>query len=232
MGECIDACINAGLEMLKVNYKVVPIEQEKFGVFRIQAMDYRVSQYEVKEVGNLLVMSSKNSETMQMMSFVLTPYFKNLPLFSTDYMCMKENGCFINEIYRLVSKEDECYKRYIEKFTENIEKHNQLSDMPVKPSWYDSLRSVSMAKATTPANEQEILEVFTENLSTFIAMEKEMPILTEEEYQIKWQKTQKYVEELVANGGVSTDVFKAILGPEKTKEFFETVFFASSRYKK
>ena len=49
---------------------------------------------------------------------------------------------------------------------------------------------------------------------------------------VKWQKTQDYTNNLVDSGGVSTDVFKAVLGADKTKEFFNCIFFAPALYKK
>lgn len=108
--------------------------------------------------------------------------------------------------------------------------HDSLPDMPVKECWYDDIRPVCTAKVTTPNQDEEILSIFTDNLKTFIEMEKSSPLLTASEYQAKWRKTQAYTDGLVDNGGVSTDVFKAVMGPEKTKEFFNTVFFAPALY--
>ena len=104
--------------------------------------------------------------------------------------------------------------------------------MPMKSCWYDELRPVCTAKTVAPENDEDILELFRENLRTYIEMEKALPSLTDEEYQEKWQKTQDYTDGLVDRGGVSTDVFKQTLGEDKTKEFFNEVFFAPSRYQR
>lgn len=228
---CINNCINASFELMRSNYEVTPMVSGEFGKIHIKQMDFVVSQYKVKGVGNLLILSSRDSSEMQMESFVITPYFKNLPIFSTDYIFIKERRCILNELYSVVSKKDALYEKYMEEFTENKKKHEALMDMPEKPCWYDEIRSVHIAKVTAPENDKEIQEIFEENLETFLSMEKESPLLSKEEYQDKWQKTQDYIDGLIANGGASTDLFKSALGPDKTKKFFDTVFFASSSYK-
>ncbi|WP_253287377.1 hypothetical protein [Clostridium bornimense] len=45
---------------------------------------------------------------------------------------------------------------------------------------------------------------------------------------MKWEITKKYTDGLVDKGGVSTNVFKAIMGSDVTKEFFNKVFFGTS----
>lgn len=218
---------------MKEHYELKEIEvEELFKHLHIQSMDYEVRQFEVVGVGNLLIMECLDSEALQMDSFVLTPYFKRLPLYSTDYMYIKERRSFLNEIYNLVDKSDEVYEKYIDKFREHDKKYEALPNMKVKECWYDDIRPVCIAKDTKPENDDEILEIFFGMLRTFIEMEKESAVLSEEEYGKKWEAVQNYTDGLVDNGGVSTDLFKAVIGPEKTKEFFNSVFFGPSLYKK
>ena len=215
-----------------LNYECVPIDANEFSNIHIQSMDYIISQYEVKGVGNLLIMTCPISETLQMDSFVITPYYKNLPLFSTDYMYMKERRAILNEFYDLSQKEDTLFQSYIDKFAAIRDKYAGLPDMPMKTCWYDDLRPVCTAKTVTPENDEDILELFRQNLKTYVEMEKALPLLTEEEYREKWMKTKDYTDGLVDRGGVSTDVFKQTMGEDKTKEFFNEVFFAPFRYRK
>lgn len=227
----IEKRIALGLDLMKQNYELKEIDTKDFRHLNIQSMSYTVSQYEVVGVGNLLVMDCRDSLALQMDSFVLTPYFKNLPLFSTDYMYIKEKRSFLNEIYSLVDKQDDLYLKYIDEFAKNKSAYDYLPDMAVKECWYDNIRPVCAAKNTTPKNDEEIIALFKRNLEIFIEMEKATPLLSTDEYKVKWQKTQDYTDALVDSGGVSTDVFKAVLGPDKTKEFFNSVFFAPALYK-
>lgn len=228
----IDNRISRGLDLIRENYEVKELETDGFDNITVQNMNYSAKQYEVKGVGNLFIMVCKESEMIQMDSFVITPYYKNLPLFSTDYMYMKERRTFLNEIYNLGVNEDDLYNKYIEKFSKTRDKYNNLIDMPTKKCWYDEIRPVYIAKNTESDKDDEIIEIFIENLKTYIDMEKETLLLSEEEYKNKWIKTDEYVNGLIDNGGVSTDVFKAALGAEKTREFFNRVFFATELYKK
>ena len=43
----------------------------------------------------------------------------------------------------------------------------------------------------------------------------------------KLEITVAYTDGLIANGGISTDVFKKELGPEETKYFFDNIFFGT-----
>ena len=104
--------------------------------------------------------------------------------------------------------------------------------MPVKPAWYDEIRPTYAAKMTGSDADEENLQIFLDNLHIFIEMEQNTPVLADDAYQKKWKLNQKYADRLVSEGGVSTDMFKAVLGAEKKKEFFNKVFFAPDLYKK
>ena len=56
-------------------------------------------------------------------------------------------------------------------------------------------------------------------------------VLTPEEQAAKLALTQEYSDNLISKGGVSTDVFKKQLGEEKTRDFFDKVFFGTERHK-
>ena len=232
--ERIDNRIAKGLEVLKQHYtlkeRTVP---EEFRTLKIQNMTFEIQQFEIETVGNLLIMKCKDSPQMQMDTFTLMPYFKNLPLFTTDYMYNGERRSYLNEIYSLVEYQDELYLSYIEKFRQNKAKHDALPDMPVKSCWYDDIRPTYTAKVTAPDADEENLQIFLDNLHTFIEMEQNTPVFADEEaYQKKWKQNKAYSDRLVDEGGISTDVFKSVLGAEKTKKFFSEVFFAPDLYKK
>ena len=228
----IDRRISLGVDLLKKNYELNEIELREFKNIHIQNMDYTITQYEIKGVGNLLIMACRDCETLQMDSFVITPYYKNLPLFSTDYIYTGEKRSFLNEIYNLVDKKDELYNTYINEFSKVKSKYDYFKDMTTKSAWYDNIRPVCIAKNTGVEDDEEIINIFINNLKIFIQMEKETPMLNEEEYKIKWKKTQDYANRLVDDGGAATNLFKAVLGADKTKEFFNSVFFAPSIYSK
>ncbi len=228
----IERRLNAGLERLRRDYEVRELDVGDLRRFTVADRVHVVTQYEVVGVGNLLVMTNPEKGAMQMDTFTFTPYYKNLPLFTSDYMYFEDKRMFLNEIYNLVDYQDELYLSYIEKFAENCKKYEHLPAMPLKSCWYDDIRPVVIAKTTAPENDDEIFELFMANLETFIEMEKASPLLDETRYNAKWAKNYEYARALVEDGGVSTDLFVKSLGADKTKEFFYSIFFAPDKYKK
>lgn len=227
--EIIKQHITRGMDLVTSKYDLKEVETGKFANIQIQDIDFNIKQYEINGVGNLLVMDSKDSIKLQMASFVITPYYKSLPLFSTDYMYIQEKREFLIEYYDLVPKKDKFYLNYMNRFASLKAEHNQLEDMILKECWYDSLKPVCTAKNTDRTKDSEISSMFVDNLKLFIEMEKDSKLLSTEERKLKWIITQDYTDGLVDNGGVSTNVFKAIMGSDLTKEFFNKVFFGTYR---
>ncbi len=226
----IEKEIKDGLDILNTTYKLNEINCGQFSNLQIQNIAYNIKQYEIASVGNLLMMESKDSTELQMLSFVITPYYKNLPLFSSDYLFIGEKRNFLVEYYDLVSEKDSLYNTYLNKLQAIKEKYEDLPDMKLKECWYDSLKTVCIAKKTSIAEDDIMLSIFNENLHTFIETEQKTDILSESEKRLKLQITRDYVNNLVDSGGVSTNVFKNSMGAESTKKFFNEVFFGTEKF--
>ncbi|MBQ0037279.1 MAG: hypothetical protein KBS74_01255 [Clostridiales bacterium] len=223
--------IDAGLAMLREAYRVTEIDTGSLENFVVAGRYHAVKQYEIEGVGNLLVMTNPREGAMQMDTFTITPYYKNLPLFTTDYMYFEDKRMFLNEIYDLVEEQDALYREYIAKFAENCAAVADLENMPMKPCWYDDIRPVFAGKTAAPEEDDRICELFLKNLATFIEMEQNTPLLPPEKRQGKWLQNFNYARALVEDGGVSTDLFVQSLGADETKRFFYSVFFAPYRYR-
>ncbi len=226
----IEKEIKDGLDILNTTYKLNEINCGQFSNLQIQNIAYNIKQYEITSVGNLLLMESKDSTELQMLSFVITPYYKNLPLFSSDYLFIGEKRNFLVEYYDLVSEKDSLYNAYLNKLQAIKEKYEDLPDMKLKECWYDSLKTICIAKKTSIAEDDIMLSIFNENLHTFIETEQQTDILSESEKELKLQITRDYVNNLVDSGGVSTNVFKNSMGAESTKKFFNEVFFGTEKF--
>lgn len=97
----IDRRTNAGIERLKEDYELKELDVGDLEEIPVHGDIYKVKQYEIVGVGNLLVMKSSMPGEMQMDTFTLTPYFKNLPLFTTDYMYIGEKRMFLYKTFDL-----------------------------------------------------------------------------------------------------------------------------------
>lgn len=221
----------AGLDMLRENYRVNEIDTGSLQRFKVDGRVHAVKQYDIEGVGNLVIMTNPEPGRMQMDTFMITPYYKNLPLFTTDYMYFEDSIMMLNEIYDLVEEKDDLYNSYIERFRENCSMVSYMKDMPMRECWYDSIRPVFAGKITGPDQFDTLFELFIKNLDTFIEMEKSLPLLPDEKRQGKWSANFEYARALVEDGGVSTDLFVRSLGEDETKRFFYSVFFAPYRYR-
>ncbi len=221
--------IQAVLEELEKTHTVTQIspgEYEEMKMYGI--MKFKVEQYDVEGLGNLSVMRV-NVGVMQMATIVITPKDKNVPLLSADYMYILSNRKSYLEFYDVVQEKDETYMQLIDKLSGVIERYSHLEDFEASEAWYEHLLSVDAYKAGTPKQDIEVEQMLRESVRVYLEHAKALPELDEEQKTEKRNITLAYTDGLIEKGGISTDVFKAELGPEITKDFFDQVFFGTLR---
>ena len=228
----IDERLEAGLTLLRRYYRVeaCPVDPALSDPV-IGGRPHHAQRYDIEGVGNLLVMTVKEAEENQLSSFVLMPYAKNLPLFSTDYVYAGQRRFFLMEIYDLSVRHDAAFDAGIEAFRSFGETLSDLQDFSTRPAWYDDIRPVCHAKAYGPAQDELAIRRFLEFLELFVAMEKSTQPLAGDDLAEKWRKNKAYADRLIDAGGVSTDLFTAALGADNTRRFFHEVFFGAAWYK-
>ena len=231
--QLIDRRLEEGLALLRRHYTVTKRNiAPELAAFNIGDRPYESACYTIEGLGNLLVMLCKDVEQAQLSTFVVTPYAKNLPLFSTDFVYTGDQRYFLIELYDLVACKDDLYNGYIEKFAQMAEGFSDMADMPVQKCWYDGIRPVCVGKAPRKDQDELALARFLEALELLVEMEKATPAFTDaDELRAKWQKCKDYSDGLVNDGGVSTDMFLQAIGPENTRRFFDEVFFAPAAFR-
>jgi len=230
--ELINKIRELGLSKLKEKYVVLerPIQQ-KFKELKVNGIGFNITQYEIVGVGNLSLMDC-STPFFQMMTFIIDPFYKNIPLFSNDFILKGEKHDVINEIYSTVTnKNDALYKEYIEKFKQNMASC-KLTDNETKPEWYDDWRPTFINKTGTEADDEAILKVFEKNIDTLIEFEQKSKYIEDVNERVtKYDVTTEYVNSLVDKGGISTNMFKAALGVEETRKFFHSILFGNECFK-
>jgi hypothetical protein len=224
--------IDSGMSTLREYAEVTPVDAGEFSQIRMYGlMKFNVSQYDVNGVGNLSVMTV-NMGFMQMVSYVITPYEKNMPLLSMDFMYIMGKRKAYVEFYDLVpDKSTAEYSEVLDSLKEFENKYSSFEDITTDPAWYDDLMTVALHKAGKRADDEKIEEMFCDAISCYMEKANELNELSDEEKAVKLEITQKYSDDLVEKGGVSTNVFKKQLGEEKTKEFFDKVFFGTEKHR-
>lgn len=222
--------IDEGMKILSEHTEVTPVDPGEYSEIKLYGlMKFDVSQYDVKELGNLSVMKV-NMGFMQMASFIITPYEKNMPMLSMDFMYIGSNRKAYVEFYDLVKDtSDSDYTEVLDSLKALQNSYSDLEELAVDPAWYDDLLTVVMHKVSK--DDKRVKELFAASVSTYMQAADGLEPLSEEAGAGKLEITQKYCNDLVSNGGVSTDVFKKELGEETTKHFFDKVLFGSARYR-
>ena len=227
----IDRRLKDGLALLREYYMVQErIIDPAFAKPVVAGRPYKVRCFDVWDVGNLLLMSASDVDEAQLSSFVIMPYYKNLPLFSSDYVYTGEQRIMLIEAYDLAVSHDELYDRGIASLAALDEEWDDMPAFAVKPCWYDEIRPVCIAKA--PSHEQDELALwrFRDALDLFIKMERFAAPLDDAGRARKWELNKGYSDRLIDEGGVATDRWTAALGADNVRRFFDEVFFGAAHY--
>ena len=227
--KAMDAAVETALSILKENYKLTPVDPGRFGTIKVYGMmKFLVEQYTMEGIGNLSVMRMKMGlPLMTMATVVVTPFEKNLPLMSVDFIYMMGNRKAYIEFYDLVAKKDEGYLQHISRLAAISQQYAALPPCPPAPAWYDHLLTATAYRAGKAADDRQLIALLGECVRGFAEMCVEAPGLNEAEQAEKRRITAEYVDSLVQRGGTSTNVFKKALGEETTRAFFGKVFFGT-----
>lgn len=222
--------IDDSLKFLSERFHVDKKDAGAYAQIRIYgAMKFNTAQYAVSGIGNLSVMTT-NMGFMQMVSFIITPFEKDMPLLSMDYMYMPNKRKTYTELYDLTpDKQTPEYQHILEIMNGLYETGKALADMPrSKAAWYDDLLTVQLYKSCSADQEQRVHDLFCDAVRRYADAADTLAPIADDEKAVKHKLIQEYSDNLIEKGGISTDVFKKALGAETTKDFFDKVFFGNS----
>ncbi len=227
--KAMNRTIDAVLEELNKSYTVTEVDPGKYKEMKMYGiMKFKVEQYKIEGLGNLSLMRV-NAGVMQMATIVITPKDKNLPLMSADYMYILGNRKSYLEFYDVVKEKDATYNQLMAALSEVVGNYTHLEDFEASEAWYEHLLTVDAYKAGKPKNDKDVEQMLRDSVKVYLEHGKGLPELSEEDKTEKRNITLAYTDGLIEKGGISTDVFKAQLGPEETKNFFDQVFFGTLR---
>ena len=222
----VQTVLERGVGVLAQNYPVRKLDAGEFAGPVTAGIQFRIAHYEIGNVGHLMTMYTENNPLMQMATYTLTPYYKKLPLISSDYIYNGDGGMFLIEIYELVKNRDDVrFQEWIRKYSERFRDLSDIEDIPTAPAFYDSIRPVFVNKKRTSDRDQDCIQNLIDILKTFIEQEKTQERLDKEDAAEQRAIQRQYVDDLIDQNGVSTKVWVKDHGEAYVRRFFHEVFF-------
>lgn len=215
-----------GIGILAKDYVVKKLDAGEFGSVVTVGTQFNIAHYEIEGVGHLMTMFTEGNPHMVMATYTLTPYFKKLPLISSDFIYDDEGGMFLIEIYELVkNREDEKFQEWVKKYAERFKDIADVEDVPTEPCFYDPIRPVFASKKRALSRDQDCIQNLIDTMKIFIEQEHASELLDKEEAAEQKAIQRQYVDDLIDQNGVSTRVFVKDHGVEFVRKFFHGVFF-------
>lgn len=226
----MNGLVENGLHAVQSRYNVEQLDAGEYTDMTLNGfMKFHVDQYKVEDLGNLSVMTA-DMGFMQMLSFMITPVERNVPLCALDFMYIAGNRKSYVEFYDVVENpQNEQYVAVLDSLREMTARYNDVEDVQASENWYDYLLNVVMLKQLK--DDDRNAKMFNDSLETYLDAAKNAEVCTPEGMQKHLDVTQEYSDGLIDKGGVSTDVFKKELGEAKTRDFFNKVFFGTELYR-
>ena len=221
--------IRYGLSLIKRKFKLTKLCAGKYtDMTMYRLFKFHVERYRIEGIGNLSVMSSKMT-TMQMSTFVITPFESNLPLASFDLMYTLGKRKFIIEFYDVADNRDsEEYQKIIAELKATGDGFSDLEDIPPRkddPEWLDKCRSVKIHKQIDIKDDARAILLFTRTLNAYLEAAKHTGALSPADRETQLVCVREYVDNMLEESGVSTAMFKKAYAPDITRDFFGKVFF-------
>ena len=153
---------------------------------------------------------------MQMETLICTPYAKDMPLFSYDFITALWRRTVMVEAYdTLVEPVDLSLMQAVK------DAHNHLKDKATKPAWYDALKlSPTLCKVGPAARLSALATEMTTAYLDIFASARDVDRAT------KTARNEAYVEGLI-NDGPTFRVVSKMLGPDNARILFRRFLFGT-----
>jgi hypothetical protein len=212
--------------ILAQNYTVIPLDAGEFGSMITLGTQFNTAHYEIEGVGHLMTMYTEGNPHMLMATYTLTPYYKKLPMISSDFIFNEDQGMFLIELYELVKdREDARYQEWIQRYADRFKDIDDVEDIPTEPCFYDPIRPVYVSKKRSLSRDYDCIQNLVDTVKIFVEQEHASYLMGEEEAAEQKAIQHKYVDDLIDQNGVSTRVFVKEHGVDFVRRFFHEMFF-------
>ena len=153
---------------------------------------------------------------MKMDTLICTPYAKDMPILSYDYICALGRRTLLFEVY-----DTQVQTVDLSAMTAVKERYQDLKDKATKPAWYDALKLPPTLSKT--GNSERLENLTTEMINTYIDLFATAPKVNR---VAKNERNSAFAEGLIKDGPAFRAVSKMI-GVESAKTLFRRFLFGT-----
>lgn len=206
------------LQQIAARHELVALDVGETSTLKANGMTFSVRAYHAKGLGHVSVMRAKGFfGLMKMDTLIVNPTERDLPLYSYDRIFAAGNDTLIVELYDTTL---ETFDQAAMQATAS--EYADLAERDPGEHWYDSIKlSASISKKAKKKQTPRADALTLAHFEAYITAR--VPEVSDP--SAKNEKTLTYVNGLLTQGGPSTDVFKKVLGEEKTRELFHRALF-------
>lgn len=154
---------------------------------------------------------------MKMDTLICTPYAKDMPLQSYDYICAFGKRTLLVETYDTMVKPIDLSTMDVVKA-----RYSDLKDKPTKPAWFDALKmSPTVCKV---GKDEQLSALATDMITAYLEL---FATARDIDRAVKTTKNSAYVEGLI-NDGPTFKVVSKMVGVEPAKTLFRKWLFGTN----
>ena len=228
----INQTIEECLKVIQSKYELKNMDIGEFKQMTVYGIvSFYSKVYHIEGLGILSILTA-NLGFMQMFSFVINPYEKDLPQMNYDIIFMLNKRVYLVEIYELmIDNKKEEYKSFLNKIEEINITLLDIENFEVKKNWYTDFLAALIGKKFRTKYDQKFMNLLAEVTKIYIEHSNISKKLEDEDIVKKISLIEEFGNKLIEKGGVSTDTFKRLFGLEKTKKYLGNVLFGYFTFK-
>ena len=224
--KAINKTLDNGLETIK-NY--AKLEEVDIGEFKkimlMKVLPFYTTAYNIENIGYISILYS-NLGAMQLFCFILSPFERDFPILTIDYIHIFGTRKALLETYNAtLNKDNEPYKTFVSDIENLKKKYSELKDWEMDPQWTDSRLVANMRKDGNDSEDDEFNSIFSDVIDVYMKNIVNMPQLNEEDKKNKNILIKEFSELLVKNGGVAVNFFKRTMSEDEVNKIFVEIFF-------
>lgn len=209
------------LRIIRDHYELEPISTAEYDGLKISRMHFDIKAYKAKRLGHISVMKADGMfGLMKMDTLIITPSENDLPLMSYDRIKALNNDTLITELFDTVVNADSLDN--LDRLEALVSKYDYLPYRDMGKHWYDDIK---LSGSMSFKGKKNLSSTFNALAKEYLEAYLSLPYVAVNDVALKKQKTLNYVNDLIENGGPSTNVFIKAIGKEKTKKLFYQVLF-------